>query len=441
LIELPVIDWAPGDRFGLLLPAHPDALRAGGPAFLTRAFHASGVLSRGNRVTAITRCTDWLVGGTGPKVMLSVAYAQNEPGLSPDLFVKFSRSFTDRTRDRVRHHMEPEVLLANISRDPAFPIAVPKCAYADFHHASGTGILITERIPFGQTPVEPHHPKCMDHVLPDQIGHYRSLITALARLAGAHRSGRLGHAVETAFPLNVDALIESRRNPFDRDQLTMRVRRLADFMRSYRHLFPAHLVDEAFLAGFCADAPLLIGREAAIRKFHFSAREMIALCHYNANVDNAWFWRTPDGDLNCGLIDWGNVGQMHVCQSIWGAIGASEPEMADQYLDELLHLFAAEYALSGGAMLDPRNLELHLGLHVMMAGLSTLMAAPRAILSEVPDPNLATDRNDPLFAVAETARVQLKVTISFLNFWHRFKLGAMLRDGDGSLWRNNGADD
>jgi hypothetical protein len=33
----------------------------------------------------------------------------------------------------------------------------------------------------------------------------------------------------------------------------------------------------------------------------------------------------------------------------------------------------------------------------------------------------------------ETARVQLKVTISFLNPWQRLKLGAFLRDG--SLWR------
>jgi hypothetical protein len=104
--------------------------------------------------------------------------------------------------------MEPEVLLANLSRDPAFPIAVPKCAYADFHHASGTGILITARIPFGQDPIEPHHPKCMDQLLPDPIGHYRVLIIALARLAGTHRSGRLGQAVENAFPLNVDALIK-----------------------------------------------------------------------------------------------------------------------------------------------------------------------------------------------------------------------------------------
>jgi hypothetical protein len=434
VIEDPVIDWAPGDQFGLDLPAHPEVLRANGPAFLTRAFRASGALAGDNSVTGITRCDEWLVGGTGPKVMLSVTYARDEPGLSPELFVKFSRSFTDRTRDRVRHHMEPEVLLANLSRDPAFPIAVPKCAYADFHHASGTGILITERIPFGQAPIEPHHPKCMDQLLPDPIGHYRVLIIALARLAGTHRSGRLGQAVEDAFPLNVDALIKGRRNPFDREQLAMRVRRLADFVTRYPHLFPGHLAERAFLDEFCDDAPLLIGQEAAIRRFHFSQPGMIALCHYNANIDNAWFWRTPAGGLDCGLIDWGNVGQMHVCQSIWGAIGASEPEMSDEYLDELLRLFAAEYARAGGSALGEGDLELHLGLHVMMAGLSALMAAPRAILSEVPDPDLAADRNDPLFTLNETARVQLKVTISFLNLWHRFKLGAFLRDG--SLWRD-----
>jgi hypothetical protein len=47
----------------------------------------------------------------------------------------------------------------------------------------------------------------------------------------------------------------------------------------------------------------------------------------------------------------------------------------------------------------------------------------------VPDPNAVADRHDPLFTANETARVQLKVTISFLNIWHRLDLGGLLRSG------------
>jgi hypothetical protein len=44
--------WVTGDHFGLPIPADPAALRAGGAAFLTRAFRVSGALTAGNAVTA-----------------------------------------------------------------------------------------------------------------------------------------------------------------------------------------------------------------------------------------------------------------------------------------------------------------------------------------------------------------------------------------------------
>ena len=428
-IEAAFIDWARGDRFGIDLPAHPEALLAGGPAFLTRAFQASGALAPDNSVVAITHFEEWQIGGTGPKALLSVAYARDEPGLSGDLFVKFSRSFTDKTRDRVRYHMEPEVKLANLSRDPAFPVAVPQCVYADFHHASGTGILITERIPFGQGAVEPHHAKCMDQLLPEPVAHYSVLMATLALLSGTHKSGRLGASVDSDFPFDVEKMVIARRNYYDEGQLADRARRLAQFITQYSHLVPPHLADPGFLEGFCADAPRLIAQQDAISRFLLSRSEMIALCHWNANIDNAWFWRDPAGALQCGLIDWGSVGQMHICQTIWGSLGGSEPDILNSHLGELLDLFIAEYARAGGALLNRAELERHLDLYIITSGLGSMMISPRAILSEVPDPSLAADRYDPLFTVNETARVQLKITVSFLNMWHRRDLGRLLRPG------------
>lgn len=427
---LPKIDWARGDHFGLDLPAHPEALRAAGPAFLTRAFRAAGSLGEDNAIVAITGFDEWMVGGTGPKVMLSVAYAHDEPGLAHDLFVKFSRCFEERGRDAGRHHMEPEVRLALASRDPAFPVAVPRCYYADYQADSGTGVLITERLHYGQGRNEPHHHKCMDHLLPNPIAHYRVLIATVAHLSGTHKAGRLGPEVERHFPLDLAGLIAGRRNRHDAQSLAARARRLADFIARYPHLAPAHIADPAFLEGFCADAPLLIRQQEALARFHYSQPDMIALCHWNANIDNAWFWREPDGTLQCGLIDWGSVGQMHVSQTIWGCVGASEPEMLDRHFDELIELFITEYARSGGPRLDKGELTQQIEIHAMMSGLSAMLSSPPLILREVPDPDLVADRFDPVFAINETARVQLKISISFLNLWHRRDFGRWLRADD-----------
>ena len=431
MTETKIIDWARGDILGLDFPAHPEALLAGGPEFLTHAFRTSGALGEDNRVTHITGLDECMLGGTGVKALLSVAYQRDAPGLSRDLFVKFSRNFHDRVRDGGRHHMPPEVRLAHLSRDPDFPVAVPKCFYADIQQDTLTGILITERIAYGRGAIEPHHPKCMDQILPEPLAHYGALVANLARLSGAHKSGRLGAIVERDFPLDLGRLV-ARRAHFEAPLLAKRINRLAEFISQYPHLVPAHLADRAFLDRFCADALLAVEHQADIWRFLHSRPDMIALCHMNANIDNAWFWREPDGALRSGLIDWGSVGQMSVASSIWGCIGAAEPETHDRHLDELLDLFVAEYARAGGPILDQRELARHLEMHVMMSALH-MTTAPPAILREVPDPAAAADRHDPIFTANETARVQLKVTISLLNMWERRDLGRLLRDDAG--WR------
>src|SRR3546814_11095992 len=87
--------------------------------------------------------------------------------------------------------METDVRFAAVSRKPAFTIRVPTAYFADYHAASGTGVLITQQIAFGENGIEPHRAKCLDHELADSLPYYRALITALARLAGPHLSARL----------------------------------------------------------------------------------------------------------------------------------------------------------------------------------------------------------------------------------------------------------
>lgn len=424
MTEATTIDRARGEHFGIDFPAHPEALKAAGPEFLTRAFRASGALGEDNRVTRITGLDEWTLGGTGVKALLSVEYERDAAAPSRELFVKFSRNFDDKVRDSGRAFMLPEVRLANLSRRPDFPVTVPKCCFADMAPDSFTGVLITERIPFGRGPVEPHYPKCMDQVLPEPFAHYRALVANLARLAGAHKSGRLGDVAALGFPLDIDMLIARRPAP-DLAVLAKRIDRLAEFVLQYPHLVPAHIADRGFLDRYRAGALKAAEQQAEVWRFLYSQPDLLALCHMNANIDNAWFWREPDGTLEAGLLDWGGVGQMSVASSIWGSIGAAEPDLHDRHLNDLIQVFADEYARAGGPVLDRQELTQHLEMQVMMSALH-MTTAPPAILREVPDPGVAADRYDAVFTENETARVQLKITLSLLNMWARRDLGRHL---------------
>jgi hypothetical protein len=420
--------WVTGDIAGLRIPVHPEALYEGGPAFLTDAFRRTGVIGRDNRVTAITRFDELAVGGTGCKVLLSVVYEQSRPDLPTELFVKFSRNFADPLRDRSRHFLEAEVRLATLSRACAFPVAVPRCLYADYETATGSGILLTERIAYGNGHIEPHWPKCSDHLLPQPLTHYRAIMRALARLAGTHRSGRLGEAAERAFPLDLDGLMRADRNPYNATRLLNRALRIRDFVARFPHLFPDHVADPSFLARFVEDAPRYLQHEDAIKQRLLDRPEYLALCHWNANIDNAWFWPGKGGELECGLIDWGGVGQMSVATTLWGCLSAADPAIWHRHLDELLALFAAEYASNGGPSIDAAELGRHLDLTVMMMGLAWLMDAPPLILAEIPDPDVLSGPHDPLLSRHETARVQLAILTNVLSHWARRDLGALLRE-------------
>jgi hypothetical protein len=203
--------------------------------------------------------------------------------------------------------MEPEVRFASLSRAPAFPIAVPAGHFADYDRTTGTGILISERIRFGTNGIERQYSKCLDYEMPEPVEHYRALVTALARLAGTHRSGRLPGHLTAHFPLDVRAATVGERSPLCADKLGQRLNELAQFVESHPGLVPAYASSPEFLARLREDVPRVARHENTIAGLLAADSDHVALCHWNANVDNAWFWRDADGVLPCGLMDWGCV--------------------------------------------------------------------------------------------------------------------------------------
>ena len=218
--------WVTGDHFGLAIPADPAALRSGGAAFLTEAFRISGALGADNAVKRISRFDEVPGGSTGRKLLLSVEY--DVPDTHTDLFVKFSRDFDDPIRDRGKTQMESEVRFATLSREPGFPITVPATQFADYHRDTGSGLLISERIHLGANGIERHYHKCLDYEMPEPLDHYRALVTALARLVGGHRSGRVP---ADQFPVEMQAAQVGERTSISLDKLNRRLDQLADFAR------------------------------------------------------------------------------------------------------------------------------------------------------------------------------------------------------------------
>jgi hypothetical protein len=426
-LESNSIDFVPGDDTGLSIPAHGAAMRGGGEALLTRAFRRFGSISDSNRVKRITRWERCAGGSTGQKFYLSVEYERPEPHLHADLFVKFSRDFTDRIRDdRGKYEMELEVRLAALSRLDSFPIRVPKPYFADYHGASKTGVLITQRIAFGVEGIEPHRPKCLDYEMQDALAHYKTILRALARIAAAHKSGRLSPDIAERFPYDQDAATKAAPIGYDEVQMHELVRQYAGFAARCPQLLPVSIRRPEFIAGLDRDTCRVLEHEVTIKRFLQSNSNLIALCHWNAQIDNAWFWRDDAGNLQCGLLDWGRVNRMNVAFSLWGCLCGADQEIWDGHFEELLAFFTDEFHAHGGSRIDIAELKLHLLLYMALMGVSYFMASPSRILLRMPGAVHASGPRDPKFHVNETARTNLHCLSIFLSLWEKERFGQVL---------------
>lgn len=401
--------WVIGDATETPIPADPDALRDGGTRFLTDALRRFGSLGGDNEVTAITACAEFSGGSTGRKLALSVNYRR--PGPHRDLFAKFSRDLDDPARDEGRTQMESEVAFAAATRRDGFPVTVPTVLFADYHRDSGTGILLTERIPFGRDGIEPQYAKCMDYDMPDQSGHYRALLASVARLAGADRRGAIEFDVCTGVPT------VGPRPHLDQTKLLRRIDRLAEFAAAHPGLLPESVRSTRFLTGLRDTLPELLRRESDVWELLGEEVDLTALCHWNANVDNAWFWRDDHDGLQCGLMDWGCVGRMNVAMAIWGAMCSAETDLWDDHLGELLTGFAHEFHRHGGARVDVDVLVRHVLLYASVMGMTWLLDVPSYVRSTVRDLDMHSTRFDPAIRDVESVRCRLQMMANVLNLW------------------------
>jgi hypothetical protein len=211
------------------------------------------------------------------------------------------------------------------------------------------------------------------------------------------------------------------------DQIRERVARYADFATRCPQLLPASIRSDAFIAQLMEQAPRSVEQAEALRQARQDgATDLMAFCHWNANIDNAWFWRGDDGELACGLLDWGNVGQVNVVTALSSCLTFAEPDFVVGHLDHLLSLFAMVFEEAGGGPLDPDALELQLRVQMVSGGLEWPLGAVALIERHVEDLATVTDRFDPRIADHELPRTQLHLLTMYLTLWQRSDPGALI---------------
>jgi len=345
---------APGDAYGLEFPFSLAMLEEFGPDFLTRAFHASGVLSDDNRVTEIISLKPIEVKGASENALLTIAYEKTDPSVSTELFVKMPAAAMER-KFALSPMSHGEVEIARLSQKGIVPVETAKYYFSDFCTHTTNYILITGKVAFGVDPVEPAHHKGFDFLVPQAKEHYRVLTQALARLVSAHKTGAMGYDMEELFPY-----ARAARDFWPSADSAEKIDRLVDFIgRIAPHLFVAGGSDPAFLRKWRDDLLFGLANKDRVIAFLHADPDYTGLCHANLNIDNAWYWRDTDGMLRVGLLDWGGAGQMSIGQALSSMLMMPEPEGYVQLVHETIADFIRDYHEGGGILLDAKTLRFH----------------------------------------------------------------------------------
>lgn len=345
---------APGDAYGLEFPFSLAMLQEHGPDFLTRAFHASGVMSADNRVTEILSMKPIEVKGASENALMTIAYARDEPGIEAELFVKMPAADVER-KFGLAGMSHGEVEMARLSQKGIVPVETAKYYFADYCTHTANYILITGKIAFGVAPIELAHSKGYDFMVPDAGAHYRVLTQALGRLVAAHKTGAMGYDLEEIFPYG-----RAARDFWPSDESAGRIDRLVDFIgRIAPQLFIREGTDPAFLKQWREDLLFGLANKDAVIAWLHANPDYTGLCHSNLNIDNAWYWRDDAGALHVGLLDWGGTGQMSIGQALSSMLMMPEPEAYTALVREAINGFIAEYHAAGGLALDPETLRFH----------------------------------------------------------------------------------
>lgn len=369
---------AKGMVYGLEFPWTDAMVRSYGPGWLTRAFHAAGTLGPENEVKEIVDTKAWEGGSNGLKLKIEVKYKFLRDGLHTTLFGKIpypmgGKFDSDRLNGSV-YKQGQDLSEINLYRllEGSLPFKIPKYYFGDVSNETTNFILLTEWIDYadpdgarpgnlGAMEVEGPYEKFMDWTLRGEPREYHYLLMrVMGRMGGAYKSGALapvgvvdGHFESWAGRSAESWGVKPEPTGMPEAQLRSKLNGLSTFVTdTARVIFPDEVADPAFLSALKTGLATIDVYSSEIMYWLNRNPDYCGLNHQNLNVDNAYFWRTEAGELDCGLLDWGGTRTSSLAFKMWYALYCLEFEFMKEHMDGLLQCFIDAYRESGGPALE-----------------------------------------------------------------------------------------
>jgi len=383
-----------GDCYGLPVPPTLGDLHKFGAEWLTKAFHAAKTLDLDNSVTKVLEfkrlptTTKDAAGGAGPKAVMTVEYAKSDAGLHTELFVKMPWAVEGskemggdivwRMEGSAKGDGDFQECAIYRFLGPIFPFKTPKYYFADICRPNTNYILITELVKFGKKEQQSFEPyqclplaeKYLDFQLEPRMRYemYYALMRAQARLAAWDQLGFFD-AVPAEFrgaylspPLLGTFAWPTQMAEKARESRKRGAKKMADTLTEFvgdtaKKCYASDLTSKAFLTAL-ADCMEEAGSFQEDIRLYFSLFPgHVGFQHPNLNADNAYFWRNADGEMDCGLIDWGGSAPMNCMSVLTGSITGAEGEVLAEHDVPLLRCFKEEYLGECGIDLNLEEME------------------------------------------------------------------------------------
>jgi len=408
-----------GIFYGIEFPWDAETLKTMGPAWCTKAFHTAGTISKTTRVSKVKDIKTYIGGGACAKLTFDVEYeGGTTTGLHTKLFAKIPWPLEGKTRsDRMassvmQQGMEVGEINASRLLESRLPFRIPRYYFGDVCNETTNFIIITERIPFGQqegdNKIDPAYEKGRDWELQGTSEeYYYLLIREGSKMAGMYRAGKLA-------PLEVlDKLFENaayrptehwgmrpENSGIGDSEWRAKIKMGCEFVESTaKALFPAGCTTPNFMKTYRRVLSTINAYTAETSWWCNRNSDYIAWSHGNLNVDNVFFWRTPDKELQVGVLDWGGARTDSLGWKLWWWLYGCEYEYLNEHIDGMLDCFIKGYHEHGGPLLEMEELKWQFILSAMNQGVGLLGAVPQIyrMCSKKQWPTI-TDRRDPRIA-------------------------------------------
>lgn len=409
-------EWTDGELCNISFPYTFDAFKQAGNEFLTVAFRKTGAIDPDNEVVSIESFEEVVAGGMGRKAKFKVRYLKPAPHLKEELFAKFSLEKGHYLRHLYEGVMNSEVAFALLSRNADFPVHVPECYFADLNNSQGEALLITECIPFGADGVEPAIEKALDYQLSHAEEFYHAIARSLARLAAYDKHGKMNSPLVSLLEpgIKTHPMISLSEN-----ELAGKLMDLGDFVQDKHNLLPQAYCDKSFADSLGKWVPLTFSNYHSIKEQLNTHPQLAAICHWNPNIDNAWFWRDADQQLQAGLFDWGNVGNINLASALCSAIAFTEIEVLENHYDAFVHTILSEYRQHSGCDVSVEDFQDCFNLLVATDLTALLLDLPAFLNQTHADLDDYIDHHDERLEKDFVARLRVVGLRAYSYLWRR----------------------